>query len=212
MKTCVSIINPNHIPKANKTSADFLELRMDLYPKADINKLIAKCQKPVILKITNKKQINYNAKYIDIDYRSYDRVHLGQKNLIISYHNFKKTPDFKFLDNLVKKGVNKIATKINRVEDNLIIAKLLEKYPNKIIAIGMGELGLMTRLDKRQKISYFALDEKLKSAPGQVTLDKKDVKLLGIIGNPAKQSSSPQLHNPAFKKKKAELPLSNLGS
>ncbi|MFH0819383.1 MAG: type I 3-dehydroquinate dehydratase [Patescibacteria group bacterium] len=224
MKKCVSIINPKDIEKANNTKADLLELRMDLYPDENLEKLIEKCQKPVIVKINGApgfmpvggqvathwdKPGGFWIQYIDIDYRDSERANTysrlfknNKNNLIISYHNFQKTPDFKFLDKLVKTGVNKIAVKINKIEDNLVIAKLLKKYSHKIIAIGMGELGMMTRLNKRNMISYFALDKHKQSAPGQLTIDQADMKLYGIIGNPAQHSLSPKMHNLKFKKNK----------
>lgn len=213
MKTCIPIITLRDINKANKTKADFLELRLDLYKNYNLENLVQKCKKPVIVTIKNQnikllqQAINLKVKYIDLDYKNIKLINYFKNNnlnskLIISYHNFKKTPDFKVLDNLIKRGVNKIAVKINNVEDNIIIAKFLEKYPNKIIAIGMGELGMMTRLHSNNLVSYFSLDENNKSAEGQIEFNKKDLKLYGIIGKNIGYTKSPEFHNNNFSKKK----------
>ncbi|MFA5995943.1 MAG: type I 3-dehydroquinate dehydratase [Patescibacteria group bacterium] len=218
---CIVITNPSQIKTANKTAANLLELRTDLYKIFSLSKLVKQCQKPVIVTIKNQDKqllqeaLNLNVAYIDIDYKNKLLLNYFEKNnknnktkLIISYHNFSHTPSFKQLDRLVKSGVNKIATMINAVEDNWVIAQLLKKYPNKITAIGMGELGIMTRLHPWQKISYFAIGfgrdalqgvSTKKIAPGQLTIQEQKLKLYGIIGNPVQHSLSPKLHNSWFK-------------
>jgi len=212
MKTCISVINIKDIQKANKSEADLLELRTDLLDKKlELNEIVKKCRKPVIITIKKndhkliRQAINLQPAFIDIDY-SFDKLGIKNKKkynkLIISYHNFQKTPDFKLLNNLIKKGVNKIAVKINQVEDNLVIAKLLKKYPNKITAIGMGRLGIMTRLDERNNISYFSLNQNNKTAPGQLDISQRNLKLYGIIGRDIQYTLSPQMHNANFQKNK----------
>lgn len=217
MKTCIPIINAKDINKANLIKADLLELRTDLFSQlrtehcSVITKIFRQCKKPVIITIKKNNQkfiqqaIKLKPAFIDIDYKIkflISNFQFPKNRLIVSYHNYHKTPDLKFLDNLVKKGVNKIAVKINRIEDNLVIAKLLKKYPNKIIAIGMGDLGIMTRLDKRNMISYYALDNKKQSAPGQLMIKQKELKLYGIIGQNIQYTLSPKMHNWGFKQRK----------
>jgi len=206
MKICIPIINLRDIKKANKTKADLLELRTDLYKNYNLKNIFYKCHKPAIITIKKNDQkliqeaVDLKPAYIDINFDLKNKIKYN--NLIISYHNYHKTPDFKFLDKLIKKGVNKIAVKINKVEDNLIIAKLLKKYPDKIIALGMGELGIMTRLDKRNKISFFSLNKVKKTAPGQLTIGQKNLKLYGIIGKNIQYTLSPQMHNTGFRQHK----------
>jgi len=66
----------------------------------------------------------------------------------------------------------------------------------------MGDLGIMTRLDKRNMISYFAMDNKKQSAPGQLAIKQINAKLYGIIGQNIQYTLSPKMHNWGFNQKK----------
>ncbi len=207
MKTALVITQPNQIAAANRTNAELLELRTDVYQHFSLQKLVEKCTKPVIVTIKNQDQqllqqaLDLKVQYVDLDYKNkkllrYFKNHNIKTKLIISYHHFKITPSFQQLNRLVKQGVNKIAVMINQVEDNWMIAQLLQKYRGKITAIGMGQLGMMTRLHSAQRISYFG-----QAAPGQLLISQKKIKLYGIIGHPVQHSLSPRLHNTWFKQK-----------
>lgn len=103
--------------------------------------------------------------------------------IIISYHNFEKTPDLRELEKIHLQAANlgadivKIATAVNKTEDNLRILNLLNsrngaKKPS-LIAIGMGEKGKITRIFGPQlgsPITYISLSKKTFTAPGQLTL------------------------------------------
>ena len=107
--------------------------------------------------------IKAGASYVDIDvddtenfrknvFESINKTHC---KAIISYHNYQKTPGKSELKNIVKacfaKGADivKIACTVNHPFE---AARLLSLYdldyarPGNIIAIGMGELGKITRL------------------------------------------------------------------
>ncbi|MGC8977355.1 MAG: type I 3-dehydroquinate dehydratase [Candidatus Ratteibacteria bacterium] len=75
------------------------------------------------------------------------------KKIILSYHNFKKTPDYKILKKILNKGKKKetdfvkIATKINSEKHLFTLLKLTYDYSKKIkmITVPMG-VSLIERL------------------------------------------------------------------
>ena len=107
----------NDIKKSR--DADLIELRLDYVKKLDDKKLkniIRICKKPVIVTVRKKTEggffsgnekeriqilenaIKFNADYVDIEYpsdkNSIKNLIKNKKNskVIVSYHNFKKTP------------------------------------------------------------------------------------------------------------------------
>lgn len=94
--------------------------------------------------------------YLDLELNSPLLDELERKNskLIISYHNFSKTPDLDQLQAIVaqaqakKADLIKIATMANQATDLQVLAKLLINHtvPKQLIVIGMGELGKPSRV------------------------------------------------------------------
>lgn len=103
--------------------------------------------------------------------------------LILSYHNFKKTPPLSTLKKVLQKAIKygadlvKIVTHANKPEDNLILFELLawakkKKYP--MIGHCMGSKGKISRIIAPilgSKIIFVSADKKTSSAPGQITYD-----------------------------------------
>ncbi|MCP4214991.1 MAG: type I 3-dehydroquinate dehydratase [bacterium] len=102
--------------------------------------------------------------------------------LIISYHNFDETPSRKKLSAIVSQcfaegaTLAKVACQVNRTSDG---ARLLSLYDmphdsqKEIIAIGMGEMGKITRAAAPlvgAPFTYATLEAGMETAPGQ--LDK----------------------------------------
>jgi 3-dehydroquinate dehydratase I len=103
--------------------------------------------------------------------------------VIISYHDFKKTPGKQEMLNIIRKQVSagaditKIAFKANSYGDALRTMEILaeKKTTTPIIAISMGEYGKITRVLGPLLGSYltYAAPEKGKeSAPGQLTVEE----------------------------------------
>lgn len=97
------------------------------------------------------------------------------KKVILSYHNFKKTPDYKILKKIVKNGKRKsadflkIATKINSSKNLFNLIKITYEYSKKIkiITIPMG-VSLCERLIPLafgSQFSYVSFSKK--TAPSQ---------------------------------------------
>jgi len=249
---CIPIISKKGALKDIKlasSSADLIELRLDLIKSPNLKQLITKSKKPVI--ITNrkkseggkskdnkkridslKKTIKLNADFVDIELSSGKKTINELKNsinknkkrtrLIISYHNFKKTP--KNLNSIYKKikklgpDIIKIVTFANSIDDNTAIFNLIKrarKEKKKIIALCMGEYGEVSRILSPLLGSYLtfaSLKKGKESAPGQLTAEtlKKiyrinklhSPKILGLAGNPVSHSKGYLIHNKSFDKLK----------
>ena len=153
------------------------------------------------------------ARYVDIDYR-FARP-FGEAQVIASYHNFESTPDNigDILDQACSSDaqIGKVATQVNSWSDNCRIFELLSRKRSKpVIAMGMGDMGQITRVAGPSRggfLTYAA--STLQAAPGQMNIDemldvykfrriKASTKLIGIVGMPVAHSKSPNIHNRAF--------------
>lgn len=209
----VSLKQVTHFARAQHSGADFIELRTDYFSLPQIIRLAERSTLPIILTIKRAvilpPRLPRTVRYIDLDYqiaaaqrRSIPR---GPK-LILSFHDYSTTPSFARLNRLVKQALAygtlpKIATHIRSLDDLATIAQLQKTYGKKIIAIGMGELGLMTRLYNKSYLTFAALTARSTTAPGQVTVAqlRSDMQLFGLIGSDIAHSLSPRLHNMWFK-------------
>lgn len=125
--------------------------------------LIATCR-PVNLNDSDRKTlletaIKSGAKWVDLEIESdaeftsslaaIAKAH--DCKVIISYHNYDKTPSAKELDNILEESVVKqadlikLACQVNDMKDN---ARLMCLYAQKhpVLVLGMGELGMITRI------------------------------------------------------------------
>ncbi|MDO8609439.1 MAG: type I 3-dehydroquinate dehydratase [bacterium] len=123
--------------------------------------------------------------YVDIELSSCNSFSFPKKinsKIICSFHDFKKTPSLKNLQSTLEKmnkykiDIKKIATFINCEKDiqNLFYVLIHRKANEKIIAIGMGEKGKITRILGPLLGSFltFASTNKTESAPGQINIIK----------------------------------------
>ncbi len=239
--------------------ADIIELRIDYIPELQdtercLEESLKSKTKPVI--VTNRpereggkfngseqdrlrllqKAIDLGADYVDVEYDSIKQI-VRRKNskVIISYHNFKETPQnlSKIYDDICqhKPDIVKIVTYANDITDNIRIFKLLNTANIPIISFCMGELGHISRILTRKfggVLTFASLERGKESAPGQLTVNElsrvyhfkninKETNLYGIIGNPVSHSMSPVIHNASFTEKglnNVYLPLkvSNIGT
>ena len=132
-----------------------------------------------------KTAIVSGAAYVDIEIESAtefttELVNFAKHHetvVIISYHNFKKTPSSVELSSIIQTcfqlgaDIAKIATMILTLQDN---ARLLALYDTSrsVVALGMGQLGKMTRVVAPflgAPFTFAALDEASATAPGQIT-------------------------------------------
>ncbi len=164
-----------------------------------------------------QKAIELGADYVDVEYDSINQIiRRGSSKIIISYHNFKETPQniSKIYYDICqhKPDIAKIVTYANDITDNIRIFELLRTASIPIISFCMGEMGYISRILTKKFggfLTFASLEKGKESAPGQLTVDKlsriyhfkntnKDTRLYGIIGNPVSHSMSPTVHNASF--------------
>ena len=104
-------------------------------------------------------------------------VHSAGRLLVVSHHDFEKTPDYAALEEVCRRAaaagadVVKIAAMVASDDDIATLARLLvEKPAPHLVVIGMGEKGLPTRIAFPAKGSLFTFAAKgdRASAPGQI--------------------------------------------
>jgi 3-dehydroquinate dehydratase-1 len=199
---CASIIEKNVdkcIESINRV--DMAEIRIDLtgFSNNDIKrifskgkKLIATCR-PGKIKDDDRVEmlkiaVESGATYVDIEYEApaeykndlIDFAHHHQCDVIISYHNYDRTPELEELEKIVhdcySQGADlaKIATHVNMNRDNSKILSLY-KAPGRLVAIGMGDLGRISRIVAPflgAEFTYASLSESASTAPGQISYEK----------------------------------------
>lgn len=177
---------------------DFAELRLDTMDFSEYAvkkifsmplKLIATCRSGT----KNDKQrqglllaaIDAGAAYVDVEleadenYRSKLIETAKQKHckVIISYHNFEKTPNKVELKHIMQDcfdagaDIAKIACQVNCDQDNARLLSLLDS-DEKLVVIGMGEKGKITRIVAPllgSEFTFAALSKGQETASGQIT-------------------------------------------
>jgi 3-dehydroquinate dehydratase-1 len=128
----------------------------------------------------------YNPYLLDVEYNTIRKNKTLQQylkktktNLLISWHDFAKTPNISFLKSMRKKMTRfskniKIVTTARSIKDTLCILSLY-KFQNNInlIAFAMGDYGRMSRILCTQlgsPYTYVSLGKPI--APGQFSLDE----------------------------------------
>lgn len=183
--------------KKSQEIADLTEIWFDEIADLDeqsLGKIAGLKSKPLIYKVTwpNKlfKNILKIVDYVDIDVRQ-DKlqiVHAKKINpkikLIISFHDFKKTPTLKELEkiarNALSKGADivKIATTARSFSDTITMIEILsklQKQGRKAICICMGREGLLTRTAGHllgNYLMYAPIDKSGSTASGQITVSE----------------------------------------
>jgi len=207
---CVSIGEPD-ISKclAQLDKFDTAEIRLDMtgFSEEEIGrvfrlkkKLIATCRPgkysdPERARML-KAAISAGAGYVDIEYECtpgfreemVEFAHKNECDVIISYHNYDCTPEIDVLENIMNScfamgaDVAKIATMVNVNRDN---SKILSLYhaPGRLVSIGMGELGKISRIISPflgAEFTYASADDCDPTAPGQIKYSKLNEFILKI--------------------------------
>jgi len=197
---CVSISTLDQIGPVIDSGAQFLELRFDLmkvepsvaYSKfTGAIKTIATCRPGVFSETERvallKTSMDLGADFIDMEFESSTetvkaiRSHALKSNteLIISYHNFERTPGreklAQILNQCFQKGgtIAKLATTVDSPADILNLLSLYDLEGRKVL-IGMGIHGRITRVLAPylgSEFSFASPDEGRMTAPGQLTFE-----------------------------------------
>lgn len=192
---------------------EFAEIRMDMMNpcEKDIKKIFSQ---PVELiatfrpgKVSEQKRktallcaIKNRATFVDIELETKkkfrDEIIKTAKEygckVIISFHDYNKTLPKNRLKQIVKKcfaygaDIAKIACKVHSKEDNIRLLSVLESEPRgKVIVVGMGEKGKITRIAGHllgNPITFVCSSKKKKTAQGQI--EKKELeRIIKMIKN-----------------------------
>lgn len=173
-------------------------------------------------------------RYLDVEQSTLDRSsNLRQKirlavhhpaqlresrpSLVLSMHDFDRRPP-----DLIRRlsamhaedsaAVLKVAFRARSLRDNLELFDLVSERDRPMIALGMGEFGLMSRILAPKFggfLTFASLHPSEVTAPGQPTLDElvdlyrfraigPATRVFGVIGWPVAHSLSPLVHNAGF--------------
>lgn len=176
--------------KEIQKESSMIELRVDLIKdlkKEDLSLIKKRTKKEVIFTWKKNYWINeifdFNFDYIDLDFKIIRKIKLPQRRkskLIISYHNFQKTPKIKVLKLIIKKmklfkpEIIKIASYVNNLDDIKTLVSLMvdKSFSEQRIIIGMGKKGKITRIIGPLLGCYltYASTSFGQSAPGQIDI------------------------------------------
>jgi len=215
--------------------ADLIELRVDYAPGVDLKTLIDNRTCPVIVTCRPTREgglfdgpeadriallqqaMDLGADYVDAELDSIGRIERrGATQLIVSHHDFEKTPED--IDRIHRQiaatgaDIVKIACMACDIRDNLRMFDLLRRSDRKMIGLCMGEAGLISRIIGRKYgnfLTFAALSTGKESAPGQISASdlihlyryKKigaNTAVYGVMANPVVHSMSPAILNAAF--------------
>lgn len=150
-----------------------------------------------VKKISEKERLKWikwaldrDFKLVDVEWYFFRRFKKEFKNsvcfpqkFLISYHNFEKTPSFKFLRGLLRdfyeEGIKqaKIVTMVKSFYEALKLLELIYEAREKnlsLISFGMGEKGVLSRilcLFCGSPFTYVVLKREEALAPGQLDFD-----------------------------------------
>ncbi len=178
--------------------ADIIELRIDYMSNPNLERLLGHSETPKIVTNRTKHEgggrfegleerriaylqeaINLGVEYVDIELCYYHPLETGSTKLIISHHNFERTPENleEIYQKIVSKGTDivKIATKAQNYKDSLRMLNLISNSDKDIIGICMGQEGIITRVlgpVYGGYLTFASLGEGKSSAKGQLTVNE----------------------------------------
>jgi len=217
--------------------AKLVELRLD-YINGEVNlkRLLADRPSPVI--ITCRRQVDggrwqggeqerllllrtaiaEGCDYVDLEEDIAGSIpRFGKTKRIISYHDFRKTPDDlqDIHDRLaaLDPDIVKLSTMANQPHDNVRILRLVRDARVPTIAMCMGDMGTPSRIlgaRYNTPFVYSTFHHERLLAPGQLSFQQmmeiyhhdkinSETVVFGVIGDPIGHSLSPHLHNAALR-------------
>ncbi len=206
------------IEKAEAKGADLVEVRLDhLKSFNKVKKIAGSASVPLIA--TNRQYgqggqrpqnedervqvlldaVDAGFQYVDLELTTVDlqsvmrELKVKGAKIIVSHHDFKRTPDITELENIldsqVRTGANicKLVTTANRMEDNLSCLLLTSKMRRtvKLVCFAMGKNGLISRVLSPlfgAEFTYASVERGMETASGQpsITELKRIYQSLGV--------------------------------
>lgn len=156
--------------------------------------------------------------YVDLEMDIAGQVpRYGKTQRVISYHNFRNTPNnLRELHNqlaALDADVVKIATMANNPHDNLRILEMMQESETPTVGLCMGDMGTPSRILAGKfgaPFTYATFHHERALAPGQLSFQQMndiyfydkidhDTDVYGVIADPIGNSLSPLVHNAAFR-------------
>jgi 3-dehydroquinate dehydratase/shikimate dehydrogenase len=240
---CVTIGRGRHASLAEEwmaaaaAGAELVELRVDcLRRDPDMKRILKHRPTPIVFTARRgsdgglwrgheekreqllREAIVMGADFVDLEMDVASRIRrFGKTKRIISYHNFKETPENlgDIMEEISKldPDVIKTATNVNSVAQAARVLRLGARAKAPAVAIAMGELGFFTRVLGRKygaPLTYAGFHRERTFAPGMPRYHtlKRDyfyeqinsrTEVFAVIGAPIEQSLSPAIHNASFR-------------
>jgi 3-dehydroquinate dehydratase / shikimate dehydrogenase len=216
--------------------AKLVELRLDYITGAvNIKRLLANRPCPVVIscrrlgdggkwsgseeqrQLLLRTAIAEGVEYIDLEDDIAAGVpRFGKTKRIVSFHDFRKTPEN--LEEIHRRlsqcnaDIVKLSTMSNHPSDNVRILNMVRNAAIPTIGLGMGDIGVPTRIlagkfGAPHTYATFHHDRAL--APGQLSFEhmtqvyhydqiNADTEVYGVVADPIGHSLSPLIHNAAF--------------
>lgn len=202
-RICATIIDSNiELIKENENQVDLFEVRIDLIGPdwIDLIKLLKKpwiaCNRSAeeggrgdAIDVKRIEELLWAAEagacIVDLEFRTKNLADVvplikAKAQLLLSFHDLVGTPSYEtligILEDQLKAGADfcKVVTTAQTFEDNLIVLKLFNKFPEtKLVALAMGEEGRISRLLSPLcggYLTYASLELGKESASGQLSV------------------------------------------
>lgn len=155
--------------------------------------------------------------YVDLEEDIAGQIpRFGRTKRIVSYHNFRKTPDD--LRDLharmtqLNPDIIKLATMANSPHDNLRMLEMMQESEIPTVGMCMGDIGTPSRILAGKfgaPFTYATFHHERTLAPGQLSYKQMteiynyerigaNTTVFGVIADPVGHSLSPHVHNAAF--------------
>ena len=162
--------------------------------------------------------ISEGVEYVDLEQDIAAMIpRFGKTKRIVSYHDFRKTPDN--LEELhgrlceLDPDVIKFAVMGNHPHDNLRVLKLSRQSKVPTMAVCMGDIGIPTRIlagKYGSPFTFATFHHERTLAPGQLSFQQMteiyhyddinpETEVYGVAADPIAHSLSPLIHNAAFR-------------
>ncbi|HYO26579.1 MAG TPA: shikimate dehydrogenase [Lacipirellulaceae bacterium] len=161
--------------------------------------------------------------YVDLEEDVAGQIRrFGRTKRIISYHNFRKTPDdlreLHAQMSALDPDIVKMATMANDPHDNVRMLEMMQESEVPTVGMCMGDVGTPSRILAGKfgaPFTYATFHHERALAPGQLSYKHMteiyryerigaDTTVFGVIADPVGHSLSPHVHNAAFEAKEID--------
>ncbi len=155
--------------------------------------------------------------YVDLEEDVAGQIpRFGRTKRIVSYHNFRKTPDdlreLHARMSELNPDIIKLATMANDPHDNLRMLEMMQESEIPTVGMCMGDIGTPSRILAGKfgaAFTYATFHHERTLAPGQLSFKQMteiynyekigpNTTVYGVIADPVGHSLSPHVHNAAF--------------